>query len=622
MKKIISFALAISMIFSLIGCTPKTQQTSGLKAGTYVETVKGFGGDMEVEVVLTQEGISAVTVKNNSETQDVAGAALTEVPAAIVANQSIGVDGVAGATVSSNAIKLAVEQAITKAGGDITKFNTEVATSTSMLKAPLTNEKMPTEWDMTYDVVVVGAGFAGMAAAHSAQDSGASTILVEQMPKVGGQSAINGGQYAAYTSTEAKRLQEKFNLVPDTAKQHIADTIAGGDNLPQKELVEVMVNGAPLYLNILLENGLVIRDVLARPGGHYGYRTYVTENSIGSDITNLQQKIVLDSGVDLQLNTKMTQIFQDETGKVVGILVATKDGLKSIKAEKGVILTTGGFSSNVEMRLKYDPKLTADMPTTNNPSSTGEGLMMAMELGAGVTGMEYIQRYPFANPENGVLDTVAVMPFTGPSYGIVYVDENGKRYVNEGERRDVCADAAVATGGTTTFSILNRELASWVPDKDIQKGIDSGRIIVGETFEELVENINAKTYQGKQISMDASTLKATIETHNTYIDNLKDPDFGKVMSETMAKIENGPYMAIPQWPAVHHTMGGLTITPNAQVLDTNGKVIPGLFAAGEVTGGIHGTNRLGSNADADACTFGMVAGVYAATGENPVKIQK
>ena len=626
MKKLLKSLIVFTMIFALVGCaattdTPETTDTpkEGMTAGSYVAVAKGFAEDMNVEVVVSDTEILEVNILENNETPEKAKPAFDVIPSAIVENQSILVDSVAGATMTSDGIKLAVEQALTDAGANIDEFKKKVET-VSVVDAELTNDEVPTEWDMTYDVIVVGAGFAGMSAAHSAQEAGANTLLIDKMPAVGGNSAINGGQYAAYTSDIAKDFQTKLNLPADTAEQHIADTIAGGGDLPQEELVEIMVHGSPIYFNKLLENGLVVRETLAMPGGHNGYRTYVTERSIGADITSIQEQMVKKSGATLMLNTKLVQLFKDDSG-VVGIQVATNEGNKTIKAEKGVILSTGGFGANVEMRQQYDPMLDESFPTTNNPSSTGEGLVMAMELGAGVTGLEWIQRYPYAIPDTGVLDTVAVIPFTGPSYGVVNVDIEGKRFVNESETRDNVSNAIQATEGPTAFAILNRDLATWVPEADMDGYIESGRIISGETIEELVTNINALTYKGETINMDAAVLEETITNHNSYIADGNDPEFNKPIKETMVTIESGTYLAIPIYPSVHHTMGGVTITPNAEVLDVDGKVINGLFAAGEVTGGVHGTNRLGSNADADAMAFGMVAGTYAASGVNPVSVE-
>ena len=451
--------------------------------------------------------------------------------------------------------------------------------------------------------------------------SGSSTVLVEKLSTTGGNSAINGGQYAAYTSKVAAELQKKFNLEPDTAEKHIEDTIKGGDNMSVPELVTEMVYGSPYYLDLLLDNGLVIRDTLARPGGHYGYRTYVTENQVGSDITDLQLKMLKNTDAVIELETKMVEIYRtrDEANRVVGIRVATADGYKTIEARKGVILATGGFSSNVDMRQTQVPYLTADLPTTNiKAASTGEGIYLAQAIGANTTQMSNIQRYPWADPNTGVLDSYAVWPFTGPSYGVIYVDYNGNRYVNEGDRRDVCANAAVNSGFISTYALFTEPVVNaFVKPEELEAGVQSGRVLKGETLEELAEKINAFAIKCQYPSVTAENLKATIEKHNGYIDSGADPDFGKVMAATMVKMEEGPYYAIPQYPSVHHTMGGLVIDTNTSVKDIYGQVIPGLFAAGEVTGGVHGTNRLGSNADADACAFGYISGYFVSTGELP-----
>ena len=524
---------------------------------------------------------------------------------------------------SSNGVKAAVEAALTEAGADLEAFKKPVEAKEEL--APdyfpvMGSFEVPETWDESYDVVVVGGGFAGLAAAYAADEAGASVALVEKLSTTGGNSAINGGQYAAYTSKRAAELQEKFNLVPDTAEKHIEDTIKGGDSMSNPALVREMVYGAPVYFDLLLDNGLEIRDTLARPGGHYGYRTYVTKDQVGSDITNLQLEMLKKTDAAIELETKMVEIYRtrDDANRVVGVRVATEDGYKTIEAKKGVILATGGFSSNVQMRETQVPYLTADLPTTNiKAASTGEGIYLAQAIGANTTQMSNIQRYPWADPNTGVLDKYAVWPFTGPSYGIIYVDYNGNRYVNEGDRRDVCANAAVNTGFVSTYAIFTEPIVSFAKPEEIAEGVETGRILKADTIEELVEKINAFEVKGQHPTVTAENLKATIEKHNSYIDSGVDPDFGKVMADTMVKIEEGPYYAIPQFPSVHHTMGGLVINTKTQVVDIYGQPIDGLYAAGEVTGGVHGTNRLGSNADADACSFGYISGHVAATGELP-----
>lgn len=619
MRKTLSIALVVCMLMGLGGIVALAD---GMKPGVYTQTVKGMADGMVVEVTLSEDAIVSVVVKAHNETPP-GYPAIEKLPQAIVDAQSIEVDGVSGATLSSNGIKAAVKAALEEAGADIAAFSgtAEPKANEAVSYFPMMGSfEVPSQWDESYDIVVVGGGYAGMAAAYSAVTNGASTVLVEKLSTTGGNSAINGGQYAAYTSKIAAKLQEKYNLEPDTAEQHIADTMAGGDNMSNIELVKNMVYASPFYFNLLLDNGLEVRDTLARPGGHYGYRTYVTKNQVGSDITEIQKKILEGTDAVVELDTKMVEIYRtrDEANRVVGIRVATPDGYKTIEARKGVILATGGFSANVEMRQTQVPYLTADIPTTNNvAASTGEGIYLAQAIGANTTQMSNIQRYPFADPNNGVLDKYAVWPFTGPSYGVVYVDYTGNRYVSEGERRDVCANAAVKTGFVSTYCIFTEKVASFTTPEEIAQGVESGRVLKGETLEELAAAINAYAIKGQYPKIAPEALKATIERHNGFIDSGVDEDFKKVMAATMVKMEEGPYYAIAQFPSVHHTMGGLVIDKYTQVKDIYGQVIPGLYAAGEVTGGVHGTNRLGSNADADACGMGYISGYYAATGKLP-----
>jgi len=610
--------------------TPAPAAVTSMKPGVYKQTVKGMHDGLVVEVTLSEKKIEKVAVVGNNDTPGISAGAISMLPDKIVAVQSLSIDTVSGATMTSRGILAAVGQAIAAAGGKVEEFRiagkepeaTTTASTAASVEAVATTA-LPAKWDMTYDVVVVGGGFAGLSASHSAAIHGAKTILVEKMPFVGGNSQINGGVYAAYTSKLAADFQKKFNLVPDTAEAHIADTMKGGDYMSDIKLVKNMVYGSPFYLDMLLSNGLKVRESLTRPGGHYGYRTYTTINGQGSDIVEVQKKMCKEAGVETLVNSKMVKIYREGElkGKVVGIGVETKSGYKNIKANKAVILTTGGFAANVEMRSKQVPALTADLPTTNHVGATGEGITIAQEVGANTMQMSYIQLYPFADPNNGVLDAFAVIPFSGPSAGIVYVNEYGKRYVNEGERRDVCAKAAQDSGGFPTFSIFGEDICKkggFITAEQLAAGVQADRIFVADTLEQLAAEINKRAYRGEKVNMDPATLVATIAKHNEYVKALKDPDFGKRIDKgVMMTSEKGPFYAIPQWPSVHHTMGGVTITEKTEVQDIYGKVIPGLFAAGEVTGGVHGTNRLGSNAVADCVANGYIAGQMASTGTLP-----
>lgn len=477
----------------------------------------------------------------------------------------------------------------------------------------------PAQWDDTVDVVVIGGGFAGLSAAYTAATNGASVVLIEKMPFVGGNSIINGGVYASYTSQMG--FYEELGLPKDTYEQHIRDTIVGGDEFNHPELVEQMVMGSPYFLNKMIDAGLELRETISRPGGHFGYRTYTTINQSGSDIVLVQQRLAQEAGVDIRVNSEMTYIFREEplAGRVVGIQVEGPEGAYTLGADQGVILATGGFGANLDMRANQVPWIDETVPTTNHVGATGEGIQMAQAVGANTLHMPFIQLYPFADPNNGRLDPVAVIPFSGPSFGIVYVDTEGRRYVNEGDRRDVCSMAAIESGGFPTFSIFSEDMFEGFTTKaDLERGMEQDRVFQADTLEELAEEINARTYAGESVNMDGAVLAATIEQHNQFIEQGEDPDFGKVIDPGLTKpMLEGPYYAIPQWPSVHHTMGGVQINVRAEVIDIFGEVIEGFYAAGEVTGAVHGTNRLGSNAIPDAAVFGMIAGQVAATGTAP-----
>jgi len=243
-----------------------------------------------------------------------------------------------------------------------------------------------------------------------------------------------------------------------------------------------------------------------------------------------------------------------------------------------------------------------ELNCTNQPGATGEMIRYAQAVGADALQLAFIQLYPYAAPDTGILDSPAVYPFRGPGYGIVYVNKLGKRFVNEMERRDVVSRAQIQTGMKPTYSIFNEAMIPKMGTKEeVEKGMAKGRFVKADTIAELA---------GK-LGIPADTLVETITTHNRYMAEGKDPDFGRQFTKVMIPLEAGPFYAIAQWPAVHHTMGGLRISRDAQVIDIWGNIIPRLYAAGEVTGGIHGANRLGGNAIPDCIVFGRIAGTKA-----------
>ena len=463
---------------------------------------------------------------------------------------------------------------------------------------------LPKKWDETLDVVVVGSGFAGLSAAAEASANGSKVIILEKRPTYGGNSIINGGEFNSWD--DGFHLRQKLNLGDDSADLHKKDTLKGGDFYGSPELVDVLVNGATDSLNWMIDKGdLKIREILNRTGGHTAYRTHTCDLGVGRGYTEALKKIAEGKGAEIRLNSEVTWIWRKDgnaESPIEGVEVKTGKKIRNIKISKALILASGGFSRDIKMRQSFNPSIVPEFNCTNQPGATGEMIRYAQAIGADALQLAFIQLYPYAEPETGILDTPAVYPFRGPGYGIVYVNKKGKRFVNEMERRDVVSMAQIKTGVKPTYSIFNEAMIPKMGTKEeVEKGMAKGRFIKAETLAELAT----------KLGIPADSFQETITTHNAYMADGKDPDFGRQFTKAMIPLTEGPFYAIAQWPAVHHTMGGLRINKDAQVIDIWGNPIPRLYAAGEVTGGIHGSNRLGGNATPDCVVFGRVAGTNA-----------
>lgn len=463
---------------------------------------------------------------------------------------------------------------------------------------------MPKKWDETIEVVIVGSGFAGLSAAAEACAQGRQVVVLDKMPTYGGNSIINGGEYNSWD--DKYHLRQKLNLGDDSSELHKQDTLKGGDFYGVPELVEILANNATDALNWMIDaGGLKLREILNRTGGHSAYRTHTCADGVGRGYTEALRKIAEGRGAKIRLNTKVTWIWRKDTdpkSPVEGVEVMTGKKVRNIKISKALILTSGGFSRDIKMRQSFNPSIVPEFNCTNHPGATGEMIRYAQAIGADALQLCFIQLYPYAEPETGILDTPAVYPFRGPGYGIVYVNKLGKRFVNEMERRDVVSMAQIKTGMKPTYSIFNETMIPKMGTKEeVEQGIAKGRIVKADTIAELA----------RKIGVPADKLVETIKNHNRYMAEGKDPEFGRQFTKAMIPLEVGPFYAIAQWPAVHHTMGGLRINKKAEVIDIWGHTIPRLYAAGEVTGGIHGANRLGGNAIADCVVFGRIAGTNA-----------
>lgn len=586
LKKLFCLSLVVTMLFTLMtGCT-----SSSSKANKYIGEGQGKHGTLKVEVTVENQKIKDITVLETKENPILSEPVFNQIKALMIDKNNANVDAVSGSTATSEAYINAVQAALKKAGLNL---------SADKISVEPEKEKQTTQ---EYDVVVIGAGGAGFSAAIEARNAGANVVILEKMPSIGGNTLISGGEMNA----PGNWVQKKLNINNDSAETFYNDTMKGGDNKGVPELVKIFTDNALASAEWLKDYIKVkfLEDQLFQFGGHSVKRALIPEGHTGAEMISKFKSKADELKIPIKLQTKAEE-FITEGGKVVGVKAKNAAGQDLVfKAKKGVIIATGGFGSNVEMRKKYNPEMDEKYLTTDAPGTTGDGIIMAEKLNAATMGMEYIQTYPISNPKTGLISLVADSRFDGA----ILINQEGKRFVEELERRDVISKAILAQSGGYTYQLWNQDI------DNISKTISVHK----DEYEELVKEgilYKAETLEdaAKHFQIPVETLKATVARVNEFAKTGKDLDFnyrGKFVS-----LEKGPYYIQKAVPSVHHTMGGLVIDTNAKVKTKDGKVIEGLYAAGEVTGVIHGTNRLGGNAISDIVTFGRIAGKYAAEGK-------
>ena len=575
---------AVAMVFA-VGFAAASMAAPVTAEGTGV----GKHGDITVAVTFDAGKIQDIKIVKNAENPILAKKVFTDLKDQVVALSSTDVDLISGATFSAKGFIDAVNDAAKKAGVTLAKADKK-ALKKAARELPKTSN---------YDVVVIGAGGAGFSAAITAKNAGANVVLLEKMPAVGGNSLISGAEM----NVAKNWVQPKLGINDDSPELHAQDTFKGGDGKGDMKVINVMTHEAldaakwcRDYLGVRFED-----DNLFFFGGHSRKRALIPVGHTGTEFIAKFQAKADELGIPVITNMKAEELIKDKDGRVVGVK-ATMDGSEyTFNAKGGVVLATGGFGANPEMVKKYNPKIDERFKTTDAPGSTGEALYMAERAGAELVNMGYIQTYPICDPLSGAIELIADARFDGA----IMLNQEGKRFVEELQRRDVLSEAILNQTGQYCWVLWNDNIGK-----------------ISNTVKAHANEYEAFTKQGVMTTCDDlkciadftkipfDQLQKTVKRVSDMAGKGNDKDFNH--RSGLVDMQQGKYYVIKAVPSTHHTMGGVRINEKAEALTAEGKVIPGLWAAGEVTGVTHGTNRLGGNAYTDIIVFGRIAGEAAA----------
>lgn len=459
-------------------------------------------------------------------------------------------------------------------------------------------------WDKTVDLLIVGSGYAGLCAAVETKDAGAKPVVIEKMAILGGNSLLCGGGIAA----PGNDLQKKAGI-EDSPDQLYADMLKSGGGLVHEELARVVADNAlPTYEWVRDYIGVKF-DRLAYHGGHSVARSAAYQNGNGAKLVKPLVEKCKAEGIAISTRTRLEEILT-ENGRVVGAAVREgyvfpKDDsgkLVYYRTTKGIVLAGGGFSQNVALRSLHDPRLGPQLESTNQAGATGDALIAAQKIGAATLHMDWIQLGPWTSPDEPGFGVAPKIVEAVVGYGFMVDPKIGKRFVNETGNRKVRSDAIVATGHPAVL-VVSTENVKHVPAAALKTGLEKGVVKKFDSIEALADFHK----------IPKAALVEELARWNGYIARKADPDFkAKIFDDTLEN--KGEFYSVRLWPRVHYTMGGLAIDPKARVLAADGKVIPGLYAAGEITGGVHGMVRLGTVSIVDCLIFGRIAGKSAAEG--------
>ena len=605
MKRTLSLLLALVMVLGLAACGGNTAQETTAAAttaavseeagiytpGTYTGTAAGKNGDVKVEVTFSANAIDSVKVVEHTETAGISDGAIENMPAAIVENQSLAVDTVSGATITSDAILKAVADAVAQAGGDVEALKNATVEA---------GEKEAKE--LTADAVVVGGGGAGMAAATRLAQLGKNVILVEKSSFLGGAISVSGGNQVVMGS----QLQIDNGVADDSVESMVADFKANGADKNNEEILTLFAENVGATTDWLVAScGITFEEGLHQLG-EYSHDRELAYTGGGAGFAEAMRKAVDEAGVQVLLNTKVESLVTDN-GTVVGVKATSSDADYTITAEN-VVLATGGYGANKDM-------LTDEMKSAlyyGPASSTGEGIQMAQAIGAQTANMEYGKRYPNGiEVSEGIAKSTIAGNIVGWTMSAILVNKDGNRVVNEkASNRTILEEELKQEGGelyllldAETFEAWKAKLApAGISDADIEKYLEANGTTTpvfahGETLEE------AATAAG----INADNLKATVEKYNGFVAKGSDDDFGRNASYLTKTIGEGPYYIIEQKPRFATTMGGLVVNTSMQVLNEAGEPISGLYAAGENCGQVMGDDSPSGANNAWALTSGKLA---------------
>ncbi|MEK3714859.1 FAD-dependent oxidoreductase [Paenibacillus sp. FSL R7-0333] len=604
-KKMLSVMLLVSLvILSVAGCSGTKNEDSSkdaggitYKAGTYTGSADGKNGAVQVEVTFSEHAIDAVKVVNFKETEGVSDASVTKIPKAIVDNQSLKIDAVSGATVTSDAILAAVADCVTQAGVDPLVLNNDVKTV----------ESTEVE-DLTTDVVVIGGGAAGMSASLRADELGLKTILLEKMTYIGGAISISGGNQVVGLS----KLQQEAGVTDDSADSIVTDFLANGGNKNVAELLKLFAANVGQTTDWLNQYVGIKYDMA---GGLHKLAEYSHDRELAYDqggpgFAKQARQKVEESGVELHLETRAEKLFTDDSGAVTGVVAKDGTGKTYNITAKAVIMATGGYGNNKDLLSDQLKTALYYGPT----SSTGDGIVMAKGDGidAATRLMEYGKRYPNGvEVSEGIAKSTIVGNIAAFKKSGILVNSAGDRVVNEKSSNRSILEVELTQQNQMLYLLMDQATFYVFKTSLGEAGISQGDI---ETW--LKNNGSSKPYffhaemaeaLATAAGMDAGALQNTINRYNGFVKAGKDEDFGRSADYMKEAIGSGPYYLVEQKPRFATTMGGLVVNADFEVLNTSSQIISGLYAAGEVVGGVMGDDSPSGANNAWALTSGKLS---------------